>query len=28
MTSLGYEIYKEECLRGLATLNFRKIFAK
>jgi len=28
MTSLGYEIYKEECLRGLATLNFRKTFAK
>ena len=28
MASLGYEISKEECLRGLATLNFRKIFAK
>jgi hypothetical protein len=28
MASLGYEIYKEECLRGLATLNFKKIFAR
>ena len=28
MASLGYEISKEECLRGLATLNFKKIFAK
>jgi hypothetical protein len=28
MVSLGYEISKEECLRGLATLNFSKTFAK
>jgi len=28
MASLGYEISKEECLRGLAALNFRRIFAK
>jgi len=27
MVSLGYEVSKEECLRGLAALNFRKIFA-
>ena len=28
MASLGYEIHEEECLRGLATLNFRRVFAK
>jgi hypothetical protein len=28
MDSLGYEIYEEDCLRGLATLRFRKIFKR
>ena len=28
MDSLGYEIYEEDCLRGLATLRFRKVFIK
>lgn len=28
MTALGYEIYEEESLRGLATLRFRKMFSK
>jgi hypothetical protein len=28
MASLEYEVSNEECLRGLATLNFKRIFAK
>ena len=28
MDSLGYDIYEEDCLRGLATLRFRKVFKK
>jgi hypothetical protein len=28
MDALGYEIHEEECLRGLAALRFRRIFAR